>query len=184
MADTTPSRYVPNFSLLPSEIALALINNDNNKGYTLSDINFKAPVALDGHATGKNTELESDLLVDPSEVDGDFVAFHYDRMTIGAIFDEVVTAGANNLREVEVKDSEGQIIVANVISEVSRKYGFAINVTDFEITMPTASQVRVSAKPENMAYIGNVTFVVDSGLSSRVSITKLDGFTGLVAPVV
>lgn len=177
------ANYVPSFLLTPAQLCLALINHDNNKGYELHELNFKAPVALTDDPTGKNTSIETDLLVDPSEVEGDFVSFTYDRMGLGEVFSAIVTAGLNNFREVEVKEN-GQLVVAKVISEVARKYSVAINAEDFEITLPTASSVKVKAKAGNLAYIGEVDFTIDSSLASRIAIADMDEFaTVAVAPV-
>lgn len=172
------SVYVPNFAKNPLEIMLGLINHDNQKGYAPTDVAFRNLAVLDEQdASGKNTSIEVDLLNAPSEVDGDWVTFYFDRMDLAGIFSTVVTAGLNNVREVEVKTVEGQLDVPAFISEVSRKYGVALNETDFEIAMPTAGTVTVTAVAANYAYTGAVTFVVDAGLQSRVATATLAGFT-------
>lgn len=176
-------QYNPNVLLTPAQICVALINHDNQKGYDIADLNFKAPVVLTDDPTGKNTRVETDLLVDPSEVDGDFVSFTYNRIDLANAFSVAVANGLNNFREIEVKE-DGQLVNTKVISEILRKYSVAINETDFEITMPTASTVKVKAKVDNLAWIGEANFTIDSSLATRIAIKDMDEFaTVAVAPV-
>lgn len=169
--------YAPDFKKTPLEITLGLINHDNNKGYTEADVNWRAVTALlDGDASGKNTSLELDLLKAPSEVDGDWVKFWFNRVDLSVLFSAIVTGGLNNLKEITVILNDGQLDVPAFIAEVMRKYSIALNVTDFEITMPTSTRIEVKAVPGNYAFIGMVAFSVDSSLETRVVIKDLEGF--------
>lgn len=172
--------YTPNFMKSPVEIALGLINHDNNKSYAPADVKFKAPVALVEHESGKNTAVEVDLLVDPSEVDGDYVEFTYDRVDLEGLFSEVVAEGLNKQREVIVIDN-GTLDKDTFISEVARIYGVQLNKVDFDITLQTATRINVAAAAGNLAYIGELDFNIDVSLASRVTVTDLAGFTGIEA---
>lgn len=169
--------YTPNFALAPKLLLLGLINNDNNKGYGPADVDIKNLTVLSGHASGKNSSVDIDLLVEPSEVVGDFVTFYFDRMDVANVFSAIVAASKNNIREIEAIDKQGQLVVADFIAEVQRKYGFAFNETDYTFEMPTASQIKVTAVAGNLAYTGEVTFAVDAALRTRIATPSMEGFT-------
>lgn len=172
------SAYVPNFAKTPLEIMLGLINFDNNKGYAPSDVALRNLTALDPQVdpTGKNASVEVDLLNAPSEVEGDWVKFWFDRVDLEGLFAGVITASKNNVREVEVV-VDGQLDTDLFISEVLRKYGVALNTTDFDIVLTTASRIDVTAKASNYAYTGTIAFGIDAALITRVSVTAIEGFT-------
>lgn len=170
--------YTPNFAQEPKLLLLGLVNNDNSKGYGPADVDIQNLQVLAGdHASGKNTSVDIDLLIEPSEVVGDFVTFNYDRMDVATVFSAIVAASKHNIREIQAIDTDGSLIVADFIAEVLRKYGFAFNTADYTFEMPTANQIKVTAKAGNLAYIGEVTFTVDAALRTRIADTDVSGFT-------
>ena len=170
--------YTPNFAQAPNLLLLGLINNDNSKGYGPADVDIQNLTVLAAeHESGKNTSVDIDLLIEPSEVVGDFVTFTFDRMDLTAVFADIIAGSKHNIREIEAVDENGQLVVADFISEVSRKYGFAFNTADYDFSMPTANSILVAAKASNLAYIETVTFVVDAALRTRVATPSVAGFT-------
>lgn len=174
------STYTPQFQLSALENVVGLINQQNNTGFALADMNVKPLVVLDQpSANGGDTQIEIDLTKAPSEVDGDWVAFQYKRMSLTEIFSLVTAAGKNVFREVDVAIGEDGLPEdqAAFFAEILRKYNFALTAEDFTLSLKSKGIIEITAKPENYAYTGSFEMGIFDSLATRVGKKVLAGFT-------
>jgi len=80
--------YVTDMTKRPVEMLLGLINADNGLGIVESEVEILAPVVQAADADGRNTTVDIDLSVLPSEVEDDFVTFSYERIELATLFGE------------------------------------------------------------------------------------------------
>lgn len=173
--------YKPNFSKTPIEILTALINHDNNKSFSPEDMLIGEIEVIDhtSHPTGKNTRVTIDLTNLPSEVDGDFVEFTYNRVPLWNLFSSIRDNQLDRVRELS-------IVVGNVFQSelfydlLLAVYGVRASDEDFacQYDRPT-NTVRLEAKVNNPAYTGMTIFNLDLSLASRVLVVDLDGFSDI-----
>lgn len=172
--------YVTDMTKRPVEMLLGLINADNNLGLVESDVEILAPQTQAADAEGRNTNVQIDLEVLPSEVQDDFVTFEYERIDLAALFGDI----SPEFREVDVPLNENGVPADSAVfwPEVQRKFGVAMNDADFEYALKSAGIVTISAKAGNLAYIGSFDIAVQSSLETRVATTVLNGFEAPAAP--
>lgn len=166
--------YITDMTKTPIQMLLGLINADNDFGLLPVEVNALAPVITVADVDGRNTKIDIDLLVIPSEVEGDFVEFKYERIDLGTLFSQ---AGAS-FREVDVPlNVNGVPADASVFyAEILRKFGVAMNTTDFAYSLKAAGVITITANVANVAYIGSFDITVGNSLQTRVATKVLDGF--------
>lgn len=167
--------YVTDMTKRPVEMLLGLINNDNNFGLVEADVEILAPTTIASpDEYGRDTSVQIDLEVLPSEVEDDFVTFTYIRIDLANLFSQF----APSVREVDVPlNLNGVPADAAVFyAEILRKFGVAMNTEDFEYELKSAGVITVKAKPTNLAYQGAFDINIGASLKTRVATTILDGF--------
>lgn len=183
--------YVTDMTKTPVQMLLGLVNVSNDLGLKPEDVQIKPPVVIADAAPEevlndkgetvtitRNTSIQIDLLTD--EVENEFVDFKYQRVDLGVLFSQI----APNFREVDIplNDNGVPAVAADFFAEVQRKFGVAMTEADFAYELAGADQIRVTAKPENYAYIGEVVIDVVNSLVTRVAKTTLEGFEKPAAP--
>lgn len=168
------SAYTPDFTKTPAELILGLVNHDNNKGYLVADVEMLEPTVQTPDADGRDTYIDIDLEVDPSEQEDDFVRFFYERVSLSTLFSLVNP----NFREVDVplNDNGLPVDAATFYAEILRKFGVAMTETDFEYALKSANVITVKAKATNVAYTGEFDIAVANSLATRIVNTVLNGF--------
>lgn len=169
-----------NMTIKPVAMLLSLINKSNNISLTEADVNIKAPTAIENPtaedvtvdgtviSVTRNTSVDIDVLSD--EVQDSFVTFTYERVDLAHLFSAITPT----LLEVDVA-TEGAVSTEQVIAEVLRKFKVLTSTEEFSFTV-TKTQVIITAKETNLAFIGAVTVAIEASLASRLVITDLDGF--------
>ncbi|AQT27971.1 hypothetical protein pVa21_029 [Vibrio phage pVa-21] len=171
--------YVTDMTKRPVEMLLGLINADNNLGLVEADVEILAPQTQAADVDGRNTNVQIDLEVLPSEVQDDFVTFEYERIDLATLFGAI----APEFREVDVPLNENGVpaVAADFYAEILRKFGVAMNETDFSYALKSAGVITITAAAGNLAYIGSFDIAVQSSLETRVATTVLNGFTAPAA---
>jgi len=166
--------YVTDMTKRPVEMLLGLINADNGLGIVESEVEILAPVVQAADADGRNTTVDIDLSVLPSEVEDDFVTFSYERIELATLFGECNPS----FREVDVPLNVNGVPADAAVfyAEIERKFGVAFTTADYDYSLKSAGVVTIAAKATNLAYIGTFDINVSSSLVARVATTTLDGF--------
>lgn len=167
--------YVTDMTLSPKNMLLGLINADNNLGIVESEAEVLAPVAITPDGEGRDTSVQVDLEVLPSEVEDDFVTFTYTRIDLATLFGAI----APTFREVDVPLNESGVPAdADAFyAEVLRKFGVFMDTTNFTYALKSAGVITISAIATNLAYTGSFDISVESSLASRIATVVLDGFS-------
>lgn len=168
--------FAPNMTKTPVQLLLGLVNNDNDLSITEADVELLAPqVVAEPDEYGRDTSIDIDLTVLPSEVDNDYVTFTYKRINIAEVF----SVSGVTFREVDVPLNENGLPAEFSVfaAEILRKYGVAIDETNFAIALKSAGVITLSAVAGNVAYKGSVDVQVENSLATRVATTALTGFS-------
>lgn len=169
------AQYVTDMTKRPVIMLLSLINADNNFGLVEDDVEILAPQVLgQADSDGRDTSVQIDLEVLPSEVEDDFVTFTYERVNLTALFGEI----SPEFREVDVPLNENGVPADAAVfyAECLRKFGVAMNTADFDYALKSTGLVTITAKASNLAYTGQFDIAVQSSLVTRVATTELAGF--------
>lgn len=166
--------YTPDMKKKPIEMLIGMVNQANNFGFNPEDLEVLAPVVQEADTEGRDTKVDIDLTILPSEQEDDFVTFTYARIPLGELFGQINPG----FREVDVPLNENGVPAdADAFyAEILRKFGVNMDAENFEFSLKSAGVITVTAKPNNYAYIGSFDIAVVNSLASRIATTELQGF--------
>lgn len=147
--------FTLDFKKTPLFNLIGLVNANNNKDYKPEDVNVLAPVAIPDVGDGRNTKVQIDLLIQPSDVDGDFVEFSYGRIPLEVIFANIDSGDVDNMNTSVVINEDGSLNVDNVKSEMLRMYGFYVDEENYTFTLINPYLLTISTKDINLVYLGS-----------------------------
>lgn len=167
--------YITDMTKRPVEMLLGLLNAANDLSIKEHEIEFLTPTSIEPEfGEIQDTAVKADLLVLPSEVDGDYVEFTYKRIDL----DELFSLFSPEFREVDVPLNVNGLPEDKSVffAEILRKFGVAMTEEDFTVEIASSGVLKVSAKPENLAYIKSFNINVVDSLKTRVKLNILEGF--------
>lgn len=176
--------YITDCNVKPELMILGLINANNNLSLTEAQVKFRGPTVISGATEEsvshngsvvkitRNTSLDIDVLSD--EVADDYVTFKYQRVNLATLFsrcnpsflETAVAVGSNGL----------PVDMTAFIAELKRKFSVQFTEADFTYTSVDATHIKITAKPTNLAYIGEFNIAFMPILSKRALNLSLDGF--------
>lgn len=171
-----------NMTVKPIAMLLRQINLENNISLTEENVQIRGPEVIDPAETveinvdgtpytlHRNTKIGIDILTD--EIKDDYVDIKYQRISLTRLFSAIEPS----LFAGDVL-TDGALTPADVWTALLAKYEILGDDTAFVLEMaPDRSTLKLTAKPENYAYLDFVTFKLDPTLVMRVPTTLLDGF--------
>lgn len=169
-----------NMMLSPVEMLLDEINRNNDKSYTVNDLEFRnlqsmipttpEKVTVNGkeYTVTRNTTIEAKAK--DAEVADDWVTLAYQRISLDKLFSECDP----ELLEVDIV-TDGKLQLGDLWREVIRKYKVRMDAEGFG-ALVNNDILRIRATDDNVAYTGSVNIKVAPSLFSRVFNRQLDGF--------
>lgn len=166
--------YTPDMKKKPLQMLIGMVNQANGFGFKPEDLEVLAPVVQEADTDGRDTKVDIDLTILPSEQEDDFVTFTYARIPLDELFGQINPG----FREVDVPLNENGVPAdAGVFyAEVLRKFGVNMDTENFDYTLKSAGVLTVTAKSTNYAYTGSFDIAITNSLVSRVATVELEGF--------
>lgn len=159
-----------NFLQTPEELIVELFNGENNLSLRADQFDIK-----DGHRDLLNKRREVNaILLDKTGFDCDVrdVVLTFTPIELEKQFSVIDL----QLREVDVFDENKQIRVANILSEIERRYKIKTNETEFTIRHTEEGEWFFSVTELNRAWMGEVPINMELSLHTRITERELNGF--------
>ena len=156
--------FVPDFSLPGNEVLLDMINQENSKTYTLSEIYFEVPE--ENNVVGEPNTAVIVRTVPGGGYKGS-VEIKYNRLDLDTIFTGSLTL-----------QMDSTAVLADILAQVNSEYGLGLTTSDVELDDQGIAARSLVALSTSYTLIGQVLISFQGAPANSLPENALLGFDG------